>query len=165
MTSPRAPCELQVNVHELSGLKHDGHHSVRLTLRTYIRQSAFIDGYGSWKPIEFSTRFKAMPSPSLSDPESRTLLVSVIHQRLIEEDKVVGDCAIPLAPFPSGAISGWFPLVYKGSPRGMVKLSITATTISSPAASATVPIDPEIRKRILLERKARKIEVSNDWPK
>ena len=161
----RSTPELAVSVHELSGLKHNGNHSVRITLCSDTRQSSFFDGYGSWKPIEFSAHFSLIAGVSPNWLESLALKLEVIHERILTEDKVVGECVISLGTMRNGPMSGWFPLMYQGSSRGKVKLAIKASHMPSPAASATVPLDSDTRSQILLNRKKHQISVSSEWPK
>jgi len=153
---------LDVQVLEVSGLKHSGGHATEIDLLGELRRSVFIDGGGAWKPIAYSTRF-GLHSGNFADHAIR---VKVFHERFITEPKQVGECSIPLDLLSSGEVLGWFPLQYKCMPRGAVKVLIKAVNITSPAASATVPLDPSTRRRLLSQRAGSPdVVVSKGWPK
>ena len=139
---------LEVNVLEVNGLKHNGGHAFEVSFISDTRRSVFIDGFGSWKTVGYSTRFDSH-SPNLANQNIR---ISVFHERMLTEPKNVGGCVIPADLASSGEVLGWFPLQYKGTPRGAVKVSIKAVNLAPPAASATVPLDSATRKRILSQR-------------
>jgi hypothetical protein len=141
--------ELHVEVQEATGLKHNGHHAVIISFLYESFQSQFIDGYGSWKVFHYPRRFKLTGALSKTWWERQRIHISVIHERIFGDDKIVGECFIPISEARSSEILAWFPLIYKGGIRGSVKVRIWAVNVPSPAASATVPLDPVTRSRLL----------------
>lgn len=138
--------ELRVTVLELRDLKHNGGHSVEVNFQGQSSRSPFIDGYGAFKSIQFSNIFPLTNSQAISRDfwSNGTLFLTITHQRLITSDKIVGECAIPIAAAREADMVGWFPLRYKGTTRGHVKLEIFTKNVPRPALSATNSPQPII---------------------
>ena len=132
---------LTVVVQEAQELKHDGNHFVEVTFQGRSTQSDFVDGYGSFKSIDYSTRFPISSADALSPQfwSSGMLYITVVHERMLTSNKVVGECAIAIGGARTGPINGWYPLRYKGQDRGALRVRISPNNVPSPAASATVP--------------------------
>ena len=124
---------------ELRDMKHDGSHSLIVRLGDSERRSDFIDGYGAFKVIKFTTNFPITHSDSLNSSfwSDRLLHVSVTHKRTFFNDKVVGCCAIPIVRARGAEYTAWYSLLHKGSPRGSVKVRIDSKSTTPPAASFT----------------------------
>lgn len=170
--------ELRVTVVELRDLKHNGGHSVEVGFHGPSSRSPFIDGYGAFKAAHFTSIFPLTNSQALSKDfwSTSSVYIAVSHQRLITSDKIVGECAIPIASAREGEMTGWFPLKYKGTNRGFVKLEIYTKNVPRPALSATnspQPIgsphsrhqprseDDKIREETLIRHTP---QVSSAWP-
>ena len=173
--------EIEVEVLELRDLKHNGGHKVEVTFLGKTSRSQFIDGYGSFKPIRFSTSFPLTETQALSSQfwELNNIYITVIHERLLTEDKIVGDSSVPIkGARDRSTIAGhgdWIHLRYKGENRGSVKVRIIPNKdVPTPAISATVtPVSthviPPIHRVPLVPRAVPRTKspidrVSSDWP-
>ena len=156
-----------VSVLELRDLKHSGRHSVILEFRGKVSQSGSIEGFGSFKRVEFSSTFK-LPTPLAANQafwDEHSIRISVLHERFLFDDKVVGECEVPICGARMEEMKDWFPLWYKGGQRGAVKISVLARNVAVPAASATVLPSSERRAEVLASRdQVPVLSVSSDWP-
>lgn len=147
---------LVVTLVEVRGLKHDGSHSVELSLLGHGKKSPFIEGPGNFKSLNYGVSFKLSEEKTLSNSfwNSSMLYVTVIHERTFTPDKVVGECWIPISVARSGPSSTWYALRYKGAQRGSIKVSLIPRHVAAPAASATVlPSDSARVREIFQSRK------------
>ena len=154
--------ELEVEVHELRDLKHNGGHQVQVEFLGRTCRSQFIDGYGSFKPIHFFASFPLTESQAISSDfwNSNSIYITIIHQRTFTDDKIVGDCVVGLRDFRQNRKSSsqgvWVNLRYKGENRGAIKIRISGNKdVPTPAISATVSPVP---------RPSQPVGVSSDWP-
>lgn len=162
MPSAVRPPRLQVMIRSLYNLKHDGNHYVRVHLAGRSFKSCFCEGPGSYKPIHFSTEITLSDAEALEDGtwEWGSIHIRVFHERLFGSDKMVGECFFPLSKVKAGRVSDRVPLLYKGHERGSIEMSIEAHNLPTKAASATSPLDPEYRERLLRIRESSSRSVS-----
>jgi hypothetical protein len=172
--------EIDVEILELRDLKHNGGHRVEVTFLGKTSKSQFIDGYGAFKPVRFFTSFPLTESQAIGTKfwELNKVYISVIHERMLMEDKLVGECAVSISGARNRASSlhgEWVHLRYKGENRGSIKVRIMANKdVPTPAISATVSPVPSM---VLLDRRGHKeseplvtssitpsSKVSSDWP-
>ena len=156
--------EIRVTVLEVRDLKHNGGHSVEVSFQGQSSRSPFIDGYGAFKAIHFSNIFPLTNTQALSREfwSTSTLYITITHQRLITADKVVGECSIPIASAREADMVGWFPLRYKGTNRGHVKLEIYTKNVPRPAISATNSPQPVVVKSPTSSRRHRSPQPDRD---
>lgn len=168
-TTDQSP-HMTVSVIELRDLKHSGKHSVDLWFFGKRMSSGFIDGYGSFKRIAFVVTFRLCSAKTLREDfwAEQYITVTVVHERTFTDDKVVGECKIPILPARTCEVKEWFPLWYNGEKRGAVKVSLKPFNIPVPAASSTVlPFKKPghtTPSRVSEERELPILSVSSDWP-